>query len=130
MTISDLLQQIAQLDDDELNLLLSSLDIGMQSEWDCVLSDGLALFGVAEFRVAAKNAISFAATHAPQTPKQEGVVKGKVTYAPVGPGGQRIVISTDYGYTNFGIPLKHQHLDIKSGDNVIVTIRKEEPDGD
>jgi hypothetical protein len=58
--VSDILDDMAALSDDDTELLLSALDHGMWDEWDTSLVGGLSIgFGPVEVRVAVKSAASF-----------------------------------------------------------------------
>jgi hypothetical protein len=64
MKVSQILEKIAQLDDNEIDLLLQSLNWGMHNEWDCGLDNWVATgFGPAEFRIAVKESVYFASAH-------------------------------------------------------------------
>lgn len=60
--VTDVLEAMKALDDDQLGFLFDVLDAGMHDEWDCTLPNGLGMFGPAEIRIAVKTAAIFANT--------------------------------------------------------------------
>lgn len=61
MKVSKILEAIAELEDQEINLLINSLNHGMWDEWDCSLNDGLKIgFGGKELAIAANSGMYFA----------------------------------------------------------------------
>jgi hypothetical protein len=56
--VSELLAGIAELDEEDTEMLLHSLDHGMHCEWDCGLDKWWETgFGPTEFKIAAKSAV-------------------------------------------------------------------------
>lgn len=60
---TQILEEIAELNDEQFNILLNALSMGMWDEWDCDLPTGLTMFGVDEIRVAVRTAAIFSASH-------------------------------------------------------------------
>jgi hypothetical protein len=59
--VTDILNAIVALGDDEIDFLFQMLDSGMWDEWDCSLTGGIEMgFGSAEIRLAAKSGASTA----------------------------------------------------------------------
>lgn len=56
---AEILTKLAELDEEDFELLLEALDHGMHDEWDCTLPHGLEMFGVEEIRLAVKSAAIF-----------------------------------------------------------------------
>ena len=55
--VSDILEDMAALSEDDLGLLFWSIDQGMWDEWDTSLEGGLAMFGETEMKIAVKSAV-------------------------------------------------------------------------
>jgi hypothetical protein len=60
---TQILEEIAELDEAQFHVLLNALSMGMWDEWDCDLPTGLTMFGVDEIRIAVRTASIFAASH-------------------------------------------------------------------
>lgn len=59
--ISDLLKNISELDDDNLSLFIYSLNLGMENEWDCDISEAYKIFkNGLEWSLAARSGIGYA----------------------------------------------------------------------
>jgi hypothetical protein len=59
--ISDLLKSISELDDDNLSLFIYSLNLGMENEWDCDISEAYEIFkNGLEWSLAARSGTIYA----------------------------------------------------------------------
>jgi hypothetical protein len=67
MKVSEILEAMAALSEDDLGLLFHSLSMGVWDEWDCDLPTALKNFGETEMMVAVKSAV-YAAKAVENTP--------------------------------------------------------------